>query len=102
MLSTFHQQRDYKNGDKNCVAEFMPRYDGPYTVTHSNASLSSYMLDIPNSLAKFNIFHISELRAFVPNNSSLFPSQEHFHPSPILTEDGLEEHLINHIVDEHC
>ncbi len=79
----------------------MPRYDGPYTVTHSNPLLSSYTLDIPNSPAKFNNFHISELRAFVPNDSSLFPSREHPRPGLILTEDGLE-HLIDHIVDECC
>ncbi len=100
MLSTFHRRRDYKNGDKNRMAKFMPRYDGPYTVTHSNPSLSLYTLDIPNSPAKFNTFHISELRAFVPNNSSLFPSHEHPRPGPVLTEDGLKEHLIDHIVDE--
>lgn len=100
MLSTFHRRQDYKNGDKNHVAKFMPRYDGPYTVTHANSSLSLYTLDIPNSLAKFNTFHISELRAFVPNDSSLFLSHEHPRPGPVLTEDGLEEHLIDRIVDE--
>lgn len=77
MLSTFHHCRDYKNGDKNCMAKFMPRYDRLYIVTHCNPSLSSYTLDIPHSPAKFNTFHISELCAFVANDPDLFPSREH-------------------------
>ena len=28
MLSTFHQQRDFKAGDKNRVTKFMPHFDG--------------------------------------------------------------------------
>ncbi len=102
MLSMFHCRCNYKNGDKNCVANFMPRFDGPYVITHANANLSSYTLDIPNSLAKFNTCHISELCVFIPNDSSLFPSCDHPCPGPILTEDGLEEHLINRIIDECC
>ncbi len=100
MLSTFHRRRDYKNGDKSHVTKFMPRFDGPFLVTGANPELSSYTLDIPNSPAKFNTFHISELRPFIANDSDLFPSRDHPRPGPILTEDGLEEHFIDRIIDQ--
>ncbi len=101
MLSMFHRHHDFKNGDKNRVVKFMPRFDGPYVVTHANADLFSYTVDILNSPAKFNTFHISELCTFVPNDSVLFPSCDHPQLGPVLTEDGLEEHLIDHIIDEY-
>ncbi len=87
LLCTFHHQYDYKNSDKNCIAKFMPRFDSPFLVTGSNPNLSWYTLEIPNSPAKFNTFHVSELRPFIANDLDLFPSQEHPHPGPILTED---------------
>lgn len=101
MLSTFHRQHDYKNGDKARIAKFMPRFDGSFMMTASNPELSSYTLNIPNSPTKFNTFHVSELRPFIPNDSDLFPSRDHPCPGPILTKDGLEEHFIDRIID-HC
>ncbi len=74
MLSTLHHRCDYKNGDKNQVAKFMPRFDGPYIVTRMNADLSSYTLDILNSPGLSSTrFIFPELCAFIPNDSSLFP-----------------------------
>ncbi|PBK65753.1 hypothetical protein ARMSODRAFT_978194 [Armillaria solidipes] len=48
---------------------------------------------MPNSPACFNTFHISELRKFIPNDKDLFPSRDHPSPGPVVTEDGLEEHV---------
>ncbi len=100
LLNTFHRRRDYAQGGSGRVAKFMPRFDGPYLVTHSNPGLSSYTLDIPNSPARFNTFHVSELRRFVPNDKDLFPSRDRPHPGPVVTEDGLEEQEIDKILDE--
>ncbi len=46
------------------------------------------------------MFHVSELRRFIPNDKDLFPSRDHPRPGPIVTEDGLEEHVIDCILDE--
>ncbi len=100
LLNMFHRHRDYAQGGSGRVAKFMPHYDGPYLVTHANPDLLSYTLDIPNSPARFNTFHISELRKFIPNDKDLFPSCDHPSPGPVVTEEGLEEHVIEHILDE--
>ncbi len=101
LLNMYHHRRDYAQGKSSCVAKFMPRFDGPYLITFSNPELSSYTLDIPNSPPCFNTFHISELHKFISNDKDLFPSRDHPHPGPVVTEDGLEEHVIDCILDEH-
>ncbi len=80
--------------------EFMPRFNGPYLVTHSNPDLSFYTFGVPNLSSHFNTFHISELYKFIPNDKDLFPSRDHPCPGPIITEDSLEEHVIDRILDE--
>lgn len=100
MLATFHRRRDYMLKDSSRVAKFMPWFDGPYTVLHANPDLSSYTLDIPKGSMKFDTFHISQLREFVPNDPELFPSREHARPGPVLTIDGMAEHMIDCILDE--
>jgi hypothetical protein len=46
-----------------------------------------------------DVFHSSQLKRFIENDPSLFPSHEHSHPGPIVTPEGLEEYLIDKIVD---
>ncbi len=101
MLSTFHCRRDYKAGDKNHVTKFMPRYNGPYIILHANPTLSSYTIEMPNTPNVFPTFHASELQRFILNDPTLFPSQEHHAPEPILTTDGFEECYIEHIINQH-
>lgn len=100
LLNMYHRRHDYAQGKSGRVAKFMPRFDGPYLVTYSNPELSSYTLDIPNSPSCFNTFHISELHKFIPNDKDLFPSRDHPRPGPDVTEEGLEEHVIDCILDE--
>ncbi len=90
LLNTFHQWHDYAQGQSGRVTKFMPRYDGPYLITHANPDLSSYTLDIPNLPTWFNMFHVSELRRFIPNDKDLFPSRDHPRPGPIVTKMGLK------------
>jgi hypothetical protein len=35
VLLTLHRRRELKAGDPNCVAKFMPRYDGPFTIKNT-------------------------------------------------------------------
>ena len=44
-------------------------------------------------------YHMSKLKPHHANDASLFPSRELAQPSPILTTNGLEEYLINKIID---
>ncbi len=100
MLNTFHRHRDFKAGDKNRVAKFMPHFDGPYIVIHANPSLSSYTIEMPNSPNIFPTFHASELKHFFDNDSSLFPLREHQAPGPVVTNNGIKEFHIDKIIDQ--
>ena len=82
------------------VAKFMPRYDGPYTITRAFPESSVYELELPNHPHKFPKFHVSELHPFRANNPDLFPGREHTRPGPIVTEDGVEEWHIERILDQ--
>ncbi|TFY79076.1 hypothetical protein EWM64_g4937 [Hericium alpestre] len=76
LLSTFHRCRDFKAADPRCVAKFMPRYDGPYTITKAYPERSVYTLHVPNSPHSFSTYHSSLLY-------------------------GADEWTIDAIVDEH-
>jgi hypothetical protein len=102
MLSTLHRRREYTQGKSNCVAKFLPCYDGPYNIIDSFPDFSAYKLELPNSPNVFPTFHASQLKRHVANDPTLFPSCKHACPGPILTPDGLEEYHIEKIIDQHC
>jgi len=62
----------------------------------------AYTLELPNSPDILPTFHASQLKHFTKNDASLFPSQEHISPGPIMTLDGMEEYAIDRIIDERC
>jgi hypothetical protein len=99
MLSTENRRRNYKRKGKTRVAKFMPRHDGPYTVTHTFPERSEYTLKLPNNPNTFPGFHAHLLKRYVPNDPLLFPDREPARPRPIVTEDGTEEWYIDKIVD---
>jgi hypothetical protein len=99
MLSTENRRRNYKCKGKTRVTKFMPRYDGPYTVTHTFPKCSEYTLKLPNNPNTFPGFHAHLLKWYIPNNPLLFPDCEPARPQPIVTEDGTEEWYIDKIVD---
>jgi hypothetical protein len=74
MLATLHCCWEYKAGDKNHVAKFFPRFDGPHAVTEAFADSSVYTLDLPNSPDVFPTFHAWLLKHFHENDGALFPS----------------------------
>jgi hypothetical protein len=57
------------------------------------------MLNMPNSLHVFPTFHASQLKLFMENNPVLFPSCKHPWPGPVVTTEGIEEYVINEIID---
>ena len=99
MLSTLHRQQEYKKKGEHRVAKFFPCYDGPYDVIDAFPHVSAYKLELPNSPNVFPTFHSSEIKRFIPNDPSLFPNQATPQPGPILTSDGLEEYLVEEIID---
>jgi hypothetical protein len=74
LLSTKHRHREYIQAKSSRSVKFMPRFDGPYTVTHAFPSKSCYMLDLPNEPNRFPTFHSSLLQPYIPNDPGLFPS----------------------------
>jgi hypothetical protein len=99
MLSTLHRRQEYKKKGEKRAAKFFPRYDGPYRITDAHVETSNYTLELPNSPNTYPTYHTSELKAFLPNNSTLFPSRETAQPQPIVTVDGLEEYHVQEIID---
>jgi hypothetical protein len=100
LLATKHRRREYMQKGDNRVAKFMPRYDGPYTITNAHPETSTYTLDLPNSPNIFPTFHISQLRPYHQNDATLFPARELPRPGPVVTEDGQLETFIEEIIDE--
>ena len=99
MLSTFHCWQEYLQKGQNCVAKFMPLFNGPFMVTSAFPACSVYTITMPNAPETYPSFHMSLLKPFVLNNPNLFPSQSQMHPSTIVTEKG-KEWFIEHIIDE--
>jgi RNase H-like domain found in reverse transcriptase/Integrase zinc binding domain len=104
MLSTANRRHEYKKKGEKRTVKFFPRWDGPFRVTASHPEASTYMLDIPTN--QFPTYHTSELKPHHANDGSLFPSCELTQPGPILTTNGLEEYLVDNIIDSrrcgHC
>jgi Chromo (CHRromatin Organisation MOdifier) domain len=99
MLSTTNRRHKYKKKGKKRTAKFFPRWDGPYRVTDCHPEASTYTLDIPTN--EYPIFHSAHLKRHVANDASLFPSRKFEQPGPILTADGLQEYLVDKIIDSH-
>lgn len=99
MLSTANRRRNYMRKGKKRVAKFMPRNDGPYTITATFPAKSEYTLRLPNNPKTFPGFHASLLKHFIPNDPTLFPDRKFTRPGAVVTEDGTEENLIDKIVD---
>jgi hypothetical protein len=97
MLSTKHRRHEYKKKGEKRTAKFFPRWDGPFRVTHSHPEASTYTLDIRSNA--YPVYHASELKAHLANDPVLFPGREFSQPGPVLTANGLEEHLIDEIID---
>jgi hypothetical protein len=81
------------------VAKFFPHYDGPYNMIDTHLCTSNYTLKLPNLQNTYPTYHVSELKAFVLNDVSLFPSCELSNPQPVVIPDGLEEFLVEDIID---
>ncbi len=102
MLATFHRRRAYMQRGDQRVAKFMVRYDGPYKVLTVVPHSSAYTLELPDSMNIFPTFHVSLLKPYRANNDSLFPSRSHRDPGPIITDDGVEEYVVDEIIDHQC
>ena len=99
VLSTVHRRREIRANDPNRVAKFMPRFDGPFLIKHTDEKHSTVTLDLPNLPNLFPVFHTSEVKPFTENNDSLFPSRALIPPEPV-TLNGQQEFFIDKIVDE--
>lgn len=78
----------------------MPRFDRPYKISRCHPEKSTYTLEMPNSPNIFPTFRSSQLCAYLPNNSNLFPSCELERPDSITMEIGDDEWFVEKIVDE--
>lgn len=65
-----------------------------------HTEVSTYTPDIPTNL--FLVYCASELKCHIDNDTILFPNRELLQPGPIVTADGLEEYLVEEIIDSRC
>lgn len=100
MLATAHRRRDFMQAKDGRVAKFMPRFDGPYDILKAYPTSSIYTLRMPPGSKNHPTFHSSQLRAFVENDDSMFPSRKLAQPGPIVTSEGTTEYFIDKIIDE--
>jgi Chromo (CHRromatin Organisation MOdifier) domain len=97
MLSTKNRRQEFnKKGEKH-MAKFFPRWDGPYRISDCHQSASTYTLDIKHHT--YPVFYASELKPWHANDDSLFPGRTRSQPGPIVTPNGLEEFLIQDIIN---
>jgi hypothetical protein len=99
MLSTLHRRQEFKKKREKRAAKFFPRYDGPFNIIDVHTGTSNYTLELPNAPNTYPTYHSSELRSFVPNDPILFPGRKLPEPRPVITSDGLEEFLVQEIID---
>jgi hypothetical protein len=100
LLATAHRRREYMQAKDGRVAKFMPRFDGPFGVTHAYPDSSTYTLLLPEATKIYRTFHSLLLWPFTENNPDLFPSCTLECPGPIITAEGETEYFIDRVVDE--
>ena len=99
VLSTLHRLCELRTDDPNCVAKFMPCFNGPFIIKNTDEKHSMVILDLPHLPNIFPVFHTSEIKPFTENDNSLFPSRALIPPNPV-TLDGHQEFFVDKIVDE--
>lgn len=72
MLKTAHCRREYMHKKSGRVAKFMPCWDGPYEVLEAFLDSSTYRLVLPPLSSCYAMFHVSQLKTHVENDSILF------------------------------
>jgi hypothetical protein len=100
LLSTTHRRHEYVQAKSGRVAKFMPRFDGPFKITHAYPQTSTYTLELPNEPNRFPTFHSSQIRPFIENDNELFRARKLAQPGPVLTSEGQEEWLLRDIINE--
>ncbi|KAF4622194.1 hypothetical protein D9613_009369 [Agrocybe pediades] len=99
-LSTKNRRREYMATKSGRVAKFMPRFDGPFTITAVDQPHSTVTLEMPNNNKnKVNVFHTSQVLPYKENDDDLFPSRKLAKPAPVIV-DGDDEYFIRDIIDE--
>ena len=76
----------------------MPRYDGPYKIVDVHHEALTKTIDMPNAPNIFPTFHISNIKAWIPNDDQKYPSRTLTQPGPI-DVNGIEEFLVDSIID---
>ena len=99
MLSTLHHHQEFKHKGEKGAAKLFPRYDGPYKIINMHTETSNYTLDLCNSPHTYPTYYASKLKPFLANNPSLFPNCEYTQPHLVVTNDSLEEYLVQEILN---
>jgi hypothetical protein len=101
MLSTTNRRKEYTAPGSGRAAKLFLRRDGPYRVVKAFPQTLTYQLDVPNAPPNFcSTFHVSQLKHYIMNNRELFPGWELSRDGPVMLDNGMEEHVIERILDE--
>jgi hypothetical protein len=100
LISTKNHWQEYKLADTWRATKFMPCFDGLYAIIAMNPDKSTIMINLPNALHLFPVFHTSEVWPFKENDNQLFKECA-LHPPELVIINGEQEFFIEKIVDEH-
>ncbi len=66
--------------------KFLPRFVGPYKVLEVSQDDLNYKLELPSLWRIHDVFHISLLRRYIPNDEKLFPNRVQPPPPPAVID----------------
>jgi hypothetical protein len=69
-LSTFHRRREFKAAGQDRVAEFMPRFDGPFRILETNEAASTVKLELPPDSKTHPNFRTSQILPYCEAHGS--------------------------------
>ena len=68
---------------------------GPFTITEA-IGRSAYRLELPGTMKIHNVFHVSLLEIYIPNQ---YDQRTQPPPPPPIVSDGVEKYFVEHILD---
>lgn len=99
MVDSKDRRARYKKKYEKRSTKLFPRWDGPYQIIEARPETCNYKLKLDRSDKSFPTFHVSKLKAYVPNDVSLFPKRQPKRPPPVII-GGEEEFAVERVLEE--
>jgi len=91
--ANFNVDNQFRGGSR----KLRPRYDGPFQIVEKKGE-DTFRLQLPENWRIHDVFDVSKLKLYIPNDDELFPERDQKPPEPVIVDDG-EEFEVEEIVD---